>query len=103
MGAHAVSLGERLLRPRRARTFAHRLAGGLTTTVHVATWPRRTTRVRVIALEPPQPLRAWARQTGVGDALAGSFHIEHATAPLGELWTEGQAHMAVPFDEPLDA
>jgi Phosphodiester glycosidase len=70
MGAHAVSLGERLLRPKRARAFPHSLPDGLTTTVHMAVWPRRTTRIRVVTLDPPQPLRAWARGAGVLDAVA---------------------------------
>src|SRR5436190_246243 len=103
MAAHAVSLGERLLRPRRTRQFLHRFADGLETTVYVASWPRRAPRVRVAALDPPQPLRAWARRTGVADALVGGFHVTPPTAPLGELWTSGAQHMSVPFDEPWDA
>jgi hypothetical protein len=103
MGAHAVSLGDRLLRPRRTRELVHRLADGLTTTVHVATWPRRTTRVRVEALDPPQPLRAYARRSSASDLLVGGFHVDSTTTPLGEIWTDGLAHMSVPFDEPWDA
>jgi hypothetical protein len=102
MGAHAVSLGERLLRPRRPRGFVHQLPDGLSTTVYVATYPRRTTRVRVAALEPPQSLRSWARSAGVSDALAGGFHLSPAATPLGELWIDGDAHMCVPFDPPWD-
>ena len=103
MAAHAVSLGERLPRPRRTRQFLHRFADGLETTVYVASWPRRATRVRVAALDPPQPLRAWARRAGVADALVGGFHVAPPTAPLGELWTDGAQHLSVPFDEPWDA
>src|SRR5436309_3531579 len=93
MAAHAVSLGERLLRPRRTRQFLHRFADGLETTVYVASWPRRATRVRVAALDPPQPLRAWARRAGVADALVGGFHVAPPTAPLGELWTDGAINL----------
>lgn len=103
MGAHALSLGERLLRARRLRQFVHALPDGLSTTVHVATWPRRTTRVRVAAIEPAQALRAWTRRHDVHDALAAGFHVAPGTSPLGELWVEGQAHMYVPFDPPWDA
>jgi hypothetical protein len=103
MGAHALSLGDRLLRAKRTRQFAHVLEDGLSTTVYVATWPRRTTRVRVVALDPPQPLRSWTRHAGAADALAAGFHIDATTTPLGELWTRGEAHMSVPFDAPWDA
>ena len=71
--------------------------------MYVASWPRRATRVRVAALDPPQPLRAWARRAGVADALVGGFHVAPPTAPLGELWTDGAQHLSVPFDEPWDA
>lgn len=102
MGAHAVPLGERLLKPRRLRQFVHQLGGGFTTTVYVAAYPRRSTKLRIAALEPAVPLRTWAREAGAGDALAAGFHVAHGTAPLGELWVDGEAHMHVPFDPPWD-
>jgi hypothetical protein len=102
MGAHALPLGDRLLRPRRPRAFVHRLADGLATTVYAALYPRRSTRVRVAALEPAQPLRSWARSAGVGDALVGGFHVGPDMTPLGELWVGGDAHVCVPFDPPWD-
>src|SRR4051812_17578020 len=102
MGAHAVSLGDRLLRPRRVRQFAEQLPGGATTTVYVATYPRRTTRLRVVALDHPEPLHRWARGAGVGDAISGGFYVPGGT-PLGELHSGGNVHMTVPFDEPWDA
>jgi hypothetical protein len=103
MGAHAVPLGERLLKPRRPRRFSHPLPCGLSTTAYVATYPRRSTKVRVAALEPARPLRTWAREARVGDAIAGGFHVAPGMAPLGELWIDGDAHMYVPFDPPWDA
>ena len=102
MGAHAVSLGDRLLRPRRVRQFAEQLADGAATTVYVATYPRRTTRIRIAALDRPEPLHRWTRRVGVGDAIAGSFYVAGGT-PLGELHTDGHVHMTVPFDPPWDA
>jgi Phosphodiester glycosidase len=102
MGAHAVSLGDRLLRPRRVRQFEERLDDGATTTVHVATYPRRSTRVRVVALDRPEPLHRWARRAGVGDAISGGFYVPGGT-PLGELHSDGNVHMTVPFDSPWDA
>ena len=102
MGAHAVSLGDRLLRPRRVRQFEETLGDGATTTVYVATYPRRTTRVRVVALDRPEPLHRWARRAGIGDALSGGFYVPGGT-PLGELHSDGNVHMTVPFDAPWDS
>src|SRR4051794_18392746 len=100
MGAHAVSLGDRLLRPKRVRRFVERLGDGAATTVYVATYPRRT-RVRVVALDRNEPLHRWARQAGVTDALSGGFYVPGGTA-LGELHSDGNVHMTVPFDRPWD-
>jgi Phosphodiester glycosidase len=102
MGAHAVSLGDRLLRPRRVRQFEETLADGATTTVYVATYPRRATRVRVVALDRPEPLHRWARKAGIGEALSGGFFVPGGT-PLGELHSDGNVHMTVPFDAPWDS
>src|SRR3954453_21543276 len=100
MGAHAVWL-DRLLRPKRVRRFVERLDDGAATTVYVATYPRRTTRVRVVALDRSEPLHRWARRTGVADALSGGFYVPGGTA-LGELHSDGSVHMTVPFDQPWD-
>lgn len=102
MGAHAVSLGDRLSKPRRVRSFEERLADGRTTTVYVASYPRRATRLRVVALDRPEPLHRWARRTGVTDAISGGFYVPAGT-PLGELHSDGNVHMTVSFDEPWDA
>src|SRR4051794_18976134 len=102
MNAHAVSFGDRLLRPRLARRFEERLAGGAATNVYVASYPRRGTRVRVVALDRPEPLPRWARRTGVTEALSGGFQVDGGT-PLGELHSDGHVHMTVPFDAPWDA
>src|SRR3954449_7394866 len=102
MGAHAVSLGDRFLRPRRARRFVEQLDDGAATTVYVATYPRRTTRMRVVALDRPEPLHRWTRRVGVGEALSGGFYLPDGT-PLGELHSDGHVHMTVPFDEPWDS
>lgn len=101
MGAHAVSLGDRLLKPRRVRRFEERLADGAETTVYVATYPRRGTRVRVVALDRPEPLHRWARGAAVGEAVSGGFYVPGGT-PLGELHSDGNVHMTVPFDAPWD-
>jgi hypothetical protein len=102
MGAHAVSLGDRLLRPRRVRQFEETLGDGATTTVYVATYPRRATRVRVVSLDRPEPLHRWARRSGIGEALSGGFYVRGGT-PLGELHSDGNVHMTVPFDAPWDS
>jgi hypothetical protein len=84
------------------RSFEERLDDGATTSVHVATYPRRTTRVRVVALDRPEPLHRWARRAGVAEAISGGFYVAGGT-PLGELHSDGNVHMTVPFDEPWDA
>ena len=101
MGAHAVSLGDRLLRPRRVRQFVERMADGAATTVYVATYSRRSTRLRVVALDRPEPLHRWARRSGIGEVLSGGFYTQ-AGVPLGELHSGGHVHMTVPFDAPWD-
>src|SRR4051794_38658232 len=101
MGALAVSLGDRILRPRRVRKFEERLNGGAVTTVYLASYPRRGTRVRVVALDRPEPLHRWARGAGMTEALSGGFHVNGQT-PLGELHSDGHVHMTVPFDPPWD-
>ena len=84
------------------RQFEERLDDGATTTVYVATYPRRSTRVRVVALDRPEPLHRWARNAGVAEAISGGFYVGAGT-PLGELHSDGNVHMTVPFDEPWDA
>jgi hypothetical protein len=101
MGAHAVSLGDRLFRPRRVRRFEWQLDDGAATTVYVATYTRRSTRVRVVALDRPEPLHRWARRAGVTEALSGGFYVDGGT-PLGELHSGGHVHMTIPFDPPFD-
>jgi hypothetical protein len=88
MGAHAVSFGDRLNRPRRTRQFVHQLADGATTTVYVATYPRRLTHLQTVELSPAQPLREWARGGAVAEAIAGGFESgltdgRHPRAAIG--------------------
>ena len=84
------------------RQFSERLGDGASTTVYVAAYPRRGTRVRVVALDRAEPLHRWARGAGVAEALSGGFFVRGGT-PLGELHTGGNVHMTVPFEEPWDA
>jgi hypothetical protein len=84
------------------RQFEERLADGATTTVYVATYPRRSTRIRIVALDRPEPLHRWARRTGAADAISGGFYVPGGT-PLGELHSDGNVHMTVPFESPWDA
>jgi hypothetical protein len=84
------------------RQFEERLDDGAATTVYVATYPRRSTRVRVIALDRPEPLHRWTRRAGVAEAISGGFYVADGT-PLGELHSGGNVHMTIPFDAPWDA
>jgi hypothetical protein len=58
--------------------------------------------MRVVALDRPEPLHRWARRSGVTDAISGGFYVAGGT-PLGELHSDGNVHMSVPFDAPWDA
>ncbi len=83
------------------RQFSEVLADGASTTVYVAIYARRSTRMRIVALDRPEPLHRWARATGVTEAISGGFQTSAGT-PLGELHSSGNVHMTVPFDEPWD-
>jgi Phosphodiester glycosidase len=100
MGAHAVSLGDRLSRPRRARQFVHRLGDGSATSVYVATYPRRLTHPHTVELAPAQPLREWARVNGVADVIAGGFEagIDDGRHPRAALGLARDRYLAVVCD-----
>jgi hypothetical protein len=100
MSAHAVSLGDRILRPRRVRAFTERLSDGAETTVYVANYPRRT-RVRVVALDRPEPLHRWARRLGIAEVLSGGFYVPGGT-PLGELHSDGNVHLSARWPSRLE-
>lgn len=74
------------------------LDDGRATTVHVAVYPRATTTAAVVALPAPEPLPAWCRRTGVGDALVGGFFVTPGGPALGEVWVRGRRMSSAPFD-----
>lgn len=76
------------------------LADGRATTVHVATYPLITTRLRFARLEPEAPLEAWCAREGISEAVSGGFATKPGYEPLGELWVDGSARSHVPFAEP---
>ena len=96
----------RALAPRRsrARSFAHTLADGARTTVHVVAHPARDTRARVELMGRPIPLASWCEQAGVRDAIVGGFFLRQGDGtPLGEIWLRGARVPSVPFESPWDA
>jgi hypothetical protein len=82
------------------RAFRHPLADGAATTVHAAVYARAAVRLRVVALEAPEPLAGWCLRSGVADALVGGFFVTPVGTPLGELWIGGARRPSVPFDAP---
>ena len=97
-GQHATAVA---LRRPRVRTFARALSDGLCTTVHVAAYPVRTTRVRLELMGRPLPLASWSEQSGVANAIVGGFFLRQGDGtPLGEVWRRGELVESVPFDEP---
>ena len=82
------------------------LADGRRTTVYVARYDLASTSVRVVRLPHPEPLEAWCRAHGVGEAMVGGFFVRGGRAdslPLGELRTRGLVRASLPFDEPWGA
>ena len=77
-----------------------RLPDGLTTTVHVAAYPRSAVRVRVAVLDRPQPLARWCRHRGFSDAVVGGFFTRPHGRPLGELRIAGATAASRPFTAP---
>lgn len=76
------------------------LDDGATTTVHAVWHSRAHTDVRVVALEQPEPLAAWCRRSGIGEAIVGGFFTRSQGRPLGEVRIAGRAVPSVPFDDP---
>src|SRR5215208_7155013 len=100
-GQHATAVP---LRRPRVRTFARALSDGGCTTVHVAAYPARTTRVRVELMGRPVPLASWCEQAGVANAIVGGFFVRQGDGtPLGEIWRRGERVDSIPFDDPWAA
>lgn len=90
----------------RARTdevLRPELADGRATTVHVARWDRRRTRLRVDRPPAQERLAEWCGRTGCPDAIVGGFYTRPAGLPLGELRVGGAALPHVPFAAPWHA
>lgn len=81
-------------------SFAVGLADGRRATVHLSVHPLDRTELRVIALDPPRPLREWCWSAGVEGAIVGGFYLRSTGTPLGDLITGGIARPAEPFHAP---
>lgn len=102
-GAAATSARHhRATLPVRAQELRVALAGGRQTTVHLASYPKATTRLRVALLRRPEPLARWCRANGITDAIVGGFFIRPDGRPLGELRIDGAPVPTEPFAAPWD-
>lgn len=88
--------------PELARSLRVTLADGAATTVHVASYDRALTDLRVVRLRRRVPLAAWCARNRVSEALVGGFYVRPEGTPLGELRTRGIARAHVPFAAPWD-
>jgi hypothetical protein len=79
------------------------LDDGLATTAHVARFPRRGTRVAVVAFPRPRRLVEWCREAGASHAIVAGFFVRPGGRPLGELRIGGIARDHVPFASPWGA
>jgi hypothetical protein len=84
------------------RTLRLRLADGVSTTLHVASYDPARTAVGVVRLPHPEPLEAWCAAHGIREAVVGGFFVRATGTPLGELRTSGIARATVAFDAPWD-
>ena len=100
---HTVSAPTRGRPLGRALSFRHTLADGQAVTVHTAVYQRSRVALRVVALDPAEPLAAWCRRASVADALVGGFFVTPVGTPLGELWIDGARRATTPFDAPWHA
>ena len=77
-----------------------RLADGAGTTVHVVRHPLATTRVRMVRMEPEQPLEDWCEHHGVEEAVSGGYASKPDYLPLGALSIGGRELEHRPFAAP---
>jgi hypothetical protein len=81
-------------------SFRKRLAEGVATSVHVASFPLGRVSARVVRLDEPETLVAWCRRTGTAHAIVGGFFVRAGNAPLGELRIGDAEVEHVPFTAP---
>ena len=86
-----IGLGE-------VEALRHRLPDGRRTTVHVASYALSEVTVRLVELDPAQPLAAWCARAGVPDALVGGFFVTPHGPALGEVWIDGRRRSSMPVD-----
>jgi hypothetical protein len=77
-----------------------RLDDGAGTSLHVARFSRAEWGLRVVALQPCATVHGWCRQTGAEHAIVGGFYMRPGGPALGDLWVDGRALPAKPFDPP---
>ncbi len=76
------------------------LGDGARTTLHVASYERRTLHPRVVVLDRPSPLVRWCQEQGVGNAVVGGFFSRPEYAPLGHVRIDGSTQPSLAFDSP---
>jgi exopolysaccharide biosynthesis protein len=86
--------------PRQLQRHTLALEDGATTTLHVARYDTRRTRLRVVALDEPMQLTEWCARNDAPDALVGGFYVRPHGTPLGELRTGGVVRRHEPFTAP---
>jgi hypothetical protein len=82
--------------------FRHRLEEGLSTTVYVVRYPRRSTRLRVQHFRRLTRLDGWCRRNGVQEAVVGGFFVRPHGPALGEVWVGGERVETRAFRAPFD-
>jgi hypothetical protein len=76
------------------------LGDGVRSTLHVASYERRSVAPRVVVIERPVPLVRWCQEQDVRHAIVGGFFVRPQCTPLGDLRVGGEVRPSIPFDPP---
>lgn len=76
------------------------LEDGKITTVYITQHRHEDVRPRLVVFDAGMRLVDWCNEQSVLHAIGGGFFDREARKPLGDVWTAGQPHDTIPFDEP---
>lgn len=87
---------------RTIESFRVMLDDDASTTLHVARYPKSTTRPRLVLFDSETPLLDWCIKNNVSDAMGGGFFLRTQHKSLGDIWINGEQQATVPFVSPWD-
>lgn len=75
------------------------IAGGVETTLHIASYNRRAVQLRVKVFDPAVKLLDWCKENEQPHAINGGFFVRSSGVPLGEVWLGGKRYASAAFAE----